>query len=169
MAKVCITCKKEKSLDSFNKNKSMIDGLHYTCRTCSSILKKKNYKKHKEKICAKGKLYYKNNREKALQKAREYNKSHKQSIRGYHLKHYYNITLEQYDVMFEIQNGVCVICGPPELMRRLSVDHCHETGKIRGLLCQRCNRAIGLMEDNVQNLHNAIKYLDKKDESCLQA
>ena len=80
------------------------------------------------------------------------------------LKSKYGLTLEAFDEMVEKQNGVCAICLKSEvdvLKKRLSVDHCHKTGKVRGLLCSRCNQAIGLMKDDVSSLARAIEYLSK--------
>lgn len=82
----------------------------------------------------------------------------------------YGLTPEQYDVMLVEQGGVCAICGKEEVSTRppfntvfkLSVDHDHETGKVRGLLCQKCNRAIGLMNDSVDLLKRAIYYLQER-------
>lgn len=73
----------------------------------------------------------------------------------------YGITTVEYDEMLEAQNGVCAICGQEEQVktRGLSVDHCHETGEVRGLLCSFCNMALGLFKDNPQSLINAVKYL----------
>jgi len=59
----------------------------------------------------------------------------------------YNLTLDDYNKMFETQNGVCAICGKPEIKRMLSVDHNHETGKVRKLLCTYCNFRISIIED----------------------
>lgn len=85
------------------------------------------------------------------------------------LKKRYGITLTEYNKMFKKQNGVCVICKKPETVShhvgvffRLSVDHNHKTGKIRGLLCLKCNRAIGLFEHKIKNLQKAINYLKRK-------
>jgi len=80
----------------------------------------------------------------------------------------YGITVRQYEEMLEKQNHVCAICGNSETrisnqtsnIQRLSVDHCHTTGKVRGLLCNRCNTAIGRFEDNEGFLENAINYLN---------
>ena len=81
--------------------------------------------------------------------------------RKYFLKQTYGLTLEQYDEMFEEQNGVCAICGGvnPD-GRRLFVDHNHETGQIRGLLCVTCNARIGILE-NKDWRPLAEKYLQK--------
>jgi len=74
----------------------------------------------------------------------------------------YGITLSEYDKMLSDQNGVCKICGSGDSKRSgqyLMVDHCHSTGKVRGLLCSPCNSALGLLGENISNFHNAINYL----------
>lgn len=63
--------------------------------------------------------------------------------------------------MLEKQKGVCAICFLPPLEIRLAVDHCHKTGKIRGLLCTACNNALGCMLDSVYLLGSAIAYLQE--------
>ena len=79
------------------------------------------------------------------------------------LKRSYKITLEDYKNMHEKQGGYCAICGTHEsnLKRRLQVDHCHNTGKIRELLCNSCNGGLGLMRDNPEILIKASQYLKK--------
>lgn len=74
----------------------------------------------------------------------------------------YGLTVEQYDAMLLEQKGVCAICGKQEALSSkgvLSIDHDHNSGKVRGLLCDTCNRGLGHFYDNVSLLHNAIKYL----------
>ena len=84
------------------------------------------------------------------------------------LRRKYGITLEQYNTMFQLQNGLCGICGKSESTRRrkktqgnerLAVDHCHETGVVRGLLCFKCNTAIGSLGDNEEMVMRVIFYL----------
>jgi len=78
-----------------------------------------------------------------------------------------DIPLSKYKEMFKKQNGVCAICGKPESRKykdkivRLSIDHNHSTGKLRGLLCHRCNVALGLFLENTNFLSNAVRYLEK--------
>ena len=79
----------------------------------------------------------------------------------------YDMSLEDYDKLFAFQGGVCAICGKPEPIQRsvseqarLCVDHCHKTGMVRGLLCRRCNTAIGMMGDDIAALAKAISYLE---------
>jgi len=74
----------------------------------------------------------------------------------------YGITPEQYDQMLLEHQNKCAICGKTqELNKSLCIDHDHETGNVRGLLCQVCNKAIGLLGDSIQNLEQAILYLKK--------
>jgi len=82
---------------------------------------------------------------------------------NYHLTKY-NITKETYDILSNSQNNVCAICKKPNnikngKIKKLGVDHCHKTGRIRGLLCTKCNIGIGMLDDNVNFLESAIKYL----------
>jgi len=69
----------------------------------------------------------------------------------------YGITLEQFTTMREQQGGMCLICH--KFMDKPHVDHCHATGKVRGLLCGNCNRGLGVFFENIQTLENAISYL----------
>jgi hypothetical protein len=75
----------------------------------------------------------------------------------------YGITLADYEKMFGEQEGKCAICGNSDEVegRRLAIDHCHDSGKVRGLLCGKCNRGLGLFYDNKDLLKNAISYLNK--------
>lgn len=75
------------------------------------------------------------------------------------LKRKYGLTLEDYQVLFEQQNGVCAICKETESYRMLAVDHNHETNKVRGLLCGNCNRALGLFRDSPSLLQIAKEYV----------
>ena len=93
-------------------------------------------------------------------------------------KYYYvgneriKVLITDYNRMHEEQGGVCAICKRPETcihankkaIKRLAIDHCHKTMKIRGLLCQMCNQSIGAMEDSTQRLQQAIDYLNKHSE-----
>jgi hypothetical protein len=67
--------------------------------------------------------------------------------RQHNLKRSFGLTIEEYDAMHDAQGGVCAICGRPQKNKRLAVDHNHTTGKIRGLLCTTCNRALGYLEN----------------------
>ena len=79
------------------------------------------------------------------------------------------ISRQRYDRFFREQGGVCAICKQPETRRhkvtrtlcRLCIDHDHKTGVVRGLLCHRCNVAVGMFRDSPENLQSTIEYLQK--------
>lgn len=82
---------------------------------------------------------------------------------GKQLKKRYGITLEQYELLFAKQNQCCAICKKhqSEFDTSLAVDHCHLTGKVRGLLCYNCNMGLGRFKDNINYLKEAILYLER--------
>lgn len=82
-------------------------------------------------------------------------------MKDYHLKYKYNISLKEYEEMVFNQNGLCAICKNPPITHNkiLKVDHNHKTGKIRGLLCDFCNFAIGNAKEDILILESAIEYL----------
>lgn len=82
---------------------------------------------------------------------------------SHYIKKMYGITVEDYNRLLGEQRGLCAICMQPETRpnrERLCIDHCHKTGKIRGLLCQKCNSALGYMKDDPATLQRAITYLN---------
>lgn len=85
------------------------------------------------------------------------------------LKAYYGLTAEQYEELADQQGNVCAICKQTNTKKgrstRLVVDHDHDTGKIRGLLCDHCNRALGLLKDSTVALESALAYLRKHNDS----
>ena len=88
--------------------------------------------------------------------------SDKEYNRDKHLKRRYGISALDYDALLKAQNSVCAICS--SLNRngnRLSVDHDHKTGKVRGLLCSKCNHGIGIFNDEVLRVKSAMEYLIK--------
>lgn len=96
--------------------------------------------------------YYLENREATLQYSREYN-----------LKKKFNLSLKDYNNLLEKQQGVCAICKKT-CSKQLAVDHNHTTGKIRGLLCNNCNRGLGHLKDSIDNLKTAIQYLETTND-----
>lgn len=83
---------------------------------------------------------------------------------GYFLNYRYGITADDYAAMVERQGGRCAICGsdsPGGIAKVWCVDHCHDSNKVRGLLCGPCNRGLGQFKDDVERLRSAIAYLTK--------
>lgn len=117
------------------------------------------------------KLWEQNNPERLkqynLRRKIKYHKNHEK--RNYNLQKNYGITYEDYQTLLVNQYGVCAICKKKETatrnnkIRDLNVDHNHTTNKIRGLLCSKCNIALGLFEDNITTLISAIKYLEENN------
>ena len=149
-AKFCNKCGKTKSLSKFTKDSKKHDGYRSGCTDCRNKRRRENRKKNPEKF----KKYERHPNNKFKQwKAL--------------LKREYGITSCQYNKMFSEQNGKCKICKKVEnhkTKRLLTVDHCHTTGKVRGLLCHRCNCALGLLYDNQELLKKSIEYLKENEE-----
>lgn len=106
--------------------------------------------------------WYKNNPDKRLAKQRSWHRRNRNKPFIYKLKSVYGLTLEQYEAMYAAHKGVCAICKNPEPKgRSLHIDHCHETGKIRGLLCSHHNHLLGFAQDSILILESAIMYLQR--------
>jgi hypothetical protein len=113
----------------------------------------KQQTKYCNKKCAK---HYIHKRWRTLNRERV-NSYNRGNYRRYYYKRY-GLTLEQYQSLVEKQGGRCAICKRV-LEKILVVDHCHETGRVRGLLCDRCNAGLGMFVDNPLILKSAIEYL----------
>lgn len=145
--KVCTECNKRKSFDDFHLvNKSVSrDERRSHCKACN---------------VTRGRRY------RATEKKKKPEQYKERILKGNLCK--FGLTLEDYDKMYEAQDGKCKICGTSKSRAyntdRLSVDHDHATGKVRGLLCGHCNKALGLFKDNEESLLAAIKYLRETGE-----
>lgn len=94
---------------------------------------------------------------------REYRKRRYRNVKSSEIKSKYGITLSEWETMYAAQDGTCAICKKPEDTDRyanLAVDHCHDTGKVRGLLCNNCNRALGMFKDDLDVLRAGVAYLE---------
>ena len=143
------------------------DRKHRAFGKCDECYRKDYYWSHREEGIIKARDYYQQHREEHLSYKREYYQRNREHLKSINKKRYQeraqanpqkmrddsrrqmwrklgiDITDEEYDNLFMKQNGRCAICGREPLpSRRLSVDHCHTTGKIRGLLCGDCNRVV---------------------------
>ena len=121
----------------------------------------------REKNRIKNQMWRNINREKCCQSTARWRIKNPDYETNRKLKNRYGITPEQYTEILEKQNGKCAICGNEETakhhkskkVQKLAVDHCYKSGKVRGILCQDCNRGIGKFHDDISILENAIKYL----------
>jgi hypothetical protein len=116
----------------------------------------------KRKFCSTDCKFSNWNRENKVKKAasvKKYSLAHPEQRRAIKLKKY-GITPKQYDEMSVAQEHLCKICRQKcKTERQLAVDHCHKTGKVRGLLCKLCNSLLGSARDDISILENSIKYL----------
>ena len=140
------------------------------CPTCNKTFQTKKFGKiyccHRCKIKANGDTYYSRNTEKVRRKTSEYQRNHPEMRNKKNLKHTlkkFNLTIDDYNKMFKEQDGRCGCCGKhqSELEKRLHIDHCHDTDKVRGLLCWECNASIGKLGDNLDGVLKAVSYLEK--------
>lgn len=148
--KLCKRCGATKQLEDFHKDKKSKDGHCFYCKECNK---------------SKTRSYYAG-LDKTAEKARGKKRSEDGAYRDYQYQKKYGITLEEYNLLLEKQGGKCAICGITREecndKRALPVDHDHETGEVRGILCHSCNRAIGLFKDSPKNLRQAAYYLENR-------
>jgi hypothetical protein len=154
--KTCPKCGKTKKISEWSKNKKRHDGLQSWCKECMYEKQKIWRNKNKEKWKSYSRKYYYDDVDKYRKLGREQ-----------HLRSNYNMTFECYNKMFKNQKGKCAICKTSDSSAgrgdRFYIDHCHETGKVRGLLCHYCNASLGGFRDDIKILKTAIRYLKKHD------
>ena len=154
--KKCNKCKRYKGKSEFYKHKRCKDGLAPVCKLCISKYLKDYYIKNKRKIIYReSKKYIINSPDK--NKARKYK-------RAISLRYRYKKSEEEYEAQYYKQKGRCAICRKKS-SRNLFLDHDHETGKIRGLLCIKCNFGIAFLNDNIEIMKNAIRYIKHNRKS----
>jgi len=154
LTKKCCKCKEDKPLTAFYKRPKRKNSLSAACSKC---------------LCAYGKVWYRSNPEKVRAWRERYKVEKRDALDDHWYRTAYGISLAEYNTMDEAQHGRCAICGEPETdthsitkrVKRLSVDHDSATGAIRGLLCAKCNRGIGMLKHDVRVLRVAIAYLER--------
>jgi len=125
------------------KKEATTSGKYPRCKKCQKISTNKNHKKYPEK---------------RLLNAKKMN-----------LKSKFGLSLDDLDKLIKKYENLCAICRKPEttydaktkIIKRLTIDHCHKTNEIRGLLCNKCNFGIGYFNDSIEILKSAIQYLEK--------
>lgn len=150
---VCTKCKQPKTTNSFRPRKGSYTGCQYWCRDCERAAARDRYiPKTREKT---------ENPQRAIAKAEGDSKERR---RERILKHRYGISIKEYDIMYQNQNGKCAICNeakPYGGTIGLYIDHCHNSSKVRGLLCSNCNAGIGKFKESESLLMAAIEYIKK--------
>ena len=147
--KNCTRCQQEKLFTEFFKgriNKDGSQGYGSKCRDCVREYQLELY--HKLPVEKK-----RERKEKSVQALG------KDYFKRYKLNRYYNLTLEEFNLMYESQNGKCYICEKKISGKEVKVDHNHLTGKVRKLLCHNCNTSLGLLNEDVKIFEKCIEYL----------
>lgn len=155
-------------LINFAKNQKSKDKLQPWCKLCCKRRQAEYQVQNRESVNKTAREWCRRNKEKTNKKCKEYYDNNPDKVKDYKLRTSFGITLEQYRKMSASQNHTCAICKQPETskdhrgkLRYLAVDHCHKTGKIRGLLCQKHNRMLGLANDEQYILLAAADYVSK--------
>jgi|SRR4030095_1919058 len=132
--KTCSSCGETKPLHLFYRDKNEKDGRRYECKMCRA-----KYERTRTRVIDPSK------------------------VREQHLRLTYGISSDRYEELFIEQDGKCAICRRPQLefTRRFHVDHDHETGAVRGLLCVSCNTFLGKITANPELIESSLKYLEK--------
>lgn len=140
--------------------------VHYAFGMCwdcySSAYGKSRWVKYKKTLTENRQRLRKENPERFAAYERKYKHSHESK----RLMRKYGITLAFYNELLAKQHGKCAICGGGNGTHKLAIDHCHATGRVRGLLCKRCNTAIGMLNDNPDLLLRASDYVRQIPFPC---
>jgi hypothetical protein len=138
---VCTKCDREQPRSEFYDQKNRRDGKFLWCKGCERIRAVIRYDSLDKKEALKQK-------------------------RIWFLQKEYGITLEEYEQLEEEQNGLCAVCGKPNIRNHfLCVDHDHKTKRIRGLLCHRCNRSVGFAQDDPEILRKLADYIEQANKT----
>lgn len=162
----CRSCSQRKYFNEINKNQKVFEHRKRqmeaknketkntkACTVCYHVLPLDNFSNAKNK--RKGKCCQ------CKECVRKYKQEHKKEAKNYRFNTAYGITLEKFNTLFYSQQNKCKICGTRNFgLKGPALDHCHNTGKIRGVLCNKCNLALGLLNDDIEILRNAIQYLE---------
>ena len=150
--KTCTTCEEIKPVTDFFKRGKYVDGTTSYKSSCISCFNKYSLDYH-----------YKNRRDNGIARKSAYR---------YTLRTAYGLSQEDFEGMLERQGGLCDICGTPlrnpfnsSIGERQAVDHCHESGNVRAILCMACNSGLGHFKDSPVILEKAIKYLNEHKHS----
>ena len=167
--KTCNRCNQEKTYLEFSKHSTIQDGYYNQCKQCRLESRKKREAKKFAPDFSGNKECKRCNQSKSKESFL-INKSTKDGFNGWcklctkesAILNKYSINLKQYNSILQSQQNKCAICetlNPGGPSNKFVVDHCHSTGKVRGLLCNHCNTGLGKLGDTVQSLEKAINYL----------
>lgn len=180
--KICTRCKTEKPITEFHNDKNRRDGKSYNCKPCGIELVKAWAQTPAGKASAKKNKQGYRATERGREKSQQYNKRPDVKVKAAaraarrcrtvagrcksfdaELRRNYGIDVEDWARMYDAQDRKCASCGDAiDFSKTTHVDHCHRTGKVRGLVCQFCNIALGGAKDSVERLRALIRYLEAR-------
>lgn len=149
LRRTCKKCGENKPMNMFYYKTLNKEG---RCKPCVSDMRKTSYR---------------NTRDQVITRVTKYRRENPEKIRGTKLKQEYGLSIERYNAMLASQDHVCAGCLKPEStiwrgrVLSLAVDHDHLNGDIRGLLCMRCNRALGMLGEDLDTMRRLIDYVEK--------
>jgi hypothetical protein len=162
--KVCTECGKRKHLTKFStypRNDKRY--FRSACNECQYLRCKRSRKSNPQPHRDEVKKYGAKNPQVGIKAWKKWRALHPEECRSQRLKTKYGITLAQYNAILAKQKGCCAVCGTknPHPHPNFSVDHDHRTLKVRGLLCHKCNSAVGLLQDDPKLCKRAAAYLGR--------
>jgi hypothetical protein len=158
--KRCKKCKILKPLAEFYGAKGARDGRRSECKACSLANRKQWYRDNRDRAISYVRAWQQANPDRVKAWRVRNRERRNEQMREIHLRNKFGLTPDEYDRILSAQGGVCVLCDrPPTPGISLHVDHDHGTGEIRGLLCMRCNNALGLFQEDPDLLRRAARYV----------
>lgn len=161
-SKTCCVCGETKPLDDFYKMKGMRDGHRNECKHCNLAAKRGRYASDPAKYKAMVKRWQQANPERVNENHRVNNArpERKRALRDQYYRRTFGISADDFDALLDGQGGGCAVCGSvPERAASLHLDHCHDSGAIRGILCLSCNQGLGKFRERADLLDAAARYL----------
>lgn len=164
MEKQCRICGRVRPLEEFHRARDMRDGHRNECCECFRAIARARYARDPAKAIAAVKRWQQENADRlnAYRRERNADPAVKRRQRDGYYRRTYGISADEVDAMYARQGGRCAICGvTPRSQAQMHVDHHHESGAIRELLCSCCNQALGQMQDDPARLRAAAEYLER--------
>ena len=168
--KICSVCGDEKEISLFGYSRPNVHRAN--CKVCQNEYNRQwrseNPDKAKKYIAGQvkyHKAYRMENREKRNERLKKWGRENPGKKRAQKYRHRYGIDIKDYEDLLLSQESCCAICKSKDKGRKgakyFVIDHCHDSGKVRGLLCHKCNVILGYAEDGIDRLQSAIEYLKR--------
>lgn len=155
--KRCSKCKQERPRSEFYAHTRTCDRLTSWCKSCF----REQYEATRERRLARKRELWFADVDASRAASRAYLRANREAVAANVRKAKYGVSAEQYAEMVARAKGRCELCGDPPSSRGLGIDHCHRTGIVRGLLCTRCNTALGKLRDDPRLMRAAADYVER--------